>query len=859
MRISQRARAILIIASISCFFSNCVSANTSVQNEPKPNILFIITDDQSANDLKIYDPTSQLDTPNLDRLSREGMVLDGAYHMGSFMSAVCVPSRHMIMSGRTVWHIPRSPEASIHCPLELEKQTLGAVFNRAGYDTMRTCKKGTSYRAANEEFAINKTSDGRNPAGSRWHADQVLDYLHDRDQAETKKPFLIYFGFSHPHDARNAKPDLLKKYGADNSKVPNLAHPDSPKLPVNYLPAHPFQFRVPDARDETRVQGVLGRRDESTIRNERGRYFACIEEIDIQIGRVLKKLTEMGEIENTYIFFTSDHGIAVGRHGLQGKQNLYQHSWRVPFIAKGPGIGKGTRAEGNVYLLDLLSTFCDLADINVPSTNEGISFRPVLEGKTQTTRNVMYGAFSGDSKPGIRCVKKGDWKLIKYEVLESEEPGGNRKRVRETQLFNLADNPDELLEQHHGPGVVALTGNMPDARQVNLAENLKYTDKLKEMESLLLSEQVRLDDPYRFTGQPSSKIGVDQTRFRELDKELKQLVTDGDIVGCQISFRQGDQALFSKGYGAVTQDSDQKVSHQTLFLIGSCSKPFASTCVLQLISDDDVDINLDSKIDRWIPAFGSTSLRNGEACRRAPTIAELMSHRAGIYSQKKGMTKAEANWIRNFSLTLDQSVEGIANCNIIAQPNEIYAYSGAGYCVLGKVAELATKQSIENLLQERLCKPLDLGRTTFFPATNFQTDEIATGCGPGVAPHLLGEEHRFPLIGGSLYSTADEMTLFGRAIAGQWHGDDNRIKITRQLIKQIGEVRSDESGYSLGWKVTSRMNEAPRLSHSGALYSYRAFLAVDLESRVSVAGCWTLPSNENVAIASKLKKVLDEF
>ena len=186
---------------------------------------------------------------------------------------------------------------------------------------------------------------------------------------------------------------------------------------------------------------------------------------------------------------------------MQGKQNLYQHSWRVPLIVKGPGINAGSRVEGNVYLLDVLGTLCDLADIESPPTNEGTSFRPVLEGKLPTIRNVMYGAFSGDSKPGVRCVKKGDWKLIKYDVLESEELGLPKSRIRETQLFNLAENPNELTIEHHDPKIIALTGNRPDPNQVNLAGDPRYAEKLTEMEAALLAEQERLDDPYRFWNQ----------------------------------------------------------------------------------------------------------------------------------------------------------------------------------------------------------------------------------------------------------------------------------------------------------------------------------------------------------------------
>ncbi len=476
----------------------------------RPNFLFIIVDDQSPLDLRCYNPKSELHSPTLDQLAADGMVIDAAHHMGAWVGAVCTCSRKMIMSGRTVWHIPdrarrsNNPNQSAPnlVPPDLAQQTLAAVFNRAGYDTMRTCKTGNSYEAANEQFTIRHDAMKRgdtDESGSAWHADRVLDYLKLRQSESRSKPFLIYFGFSHPHDVRDGKPELLKKYGAtnhtDRQSLPP-AHPDQPALPENYLPAHPFHHGHPNLRDEVAVSGVWRNRDERTIRNELGREFACSENIDIQIDRVLKKLDAMGELENTYVFYTSDHGMAIGRHGLQGKQNLYEHTWKVPFIVKGPEIAPGSRAVGNIYLYDVLATLCDLAGIDAPPTNEGISFRNVLFGQQATVRETLYGVYCGGTKPGMRCVKKGRWKLIKYDLLDGQ--------VRKTQLFNLAENPSEFLIQHHAPEVVALTGVQPTSNQLNLASDPRFKAELVEMESLLLSEMQRLNDPYRLWDQPET-------------------------------------------------------------------------------------------------------------------------------------------------------------------------------------------------------------------------------------------------------------------------------------------------------------------------------------------------------------------
>ena len=478
---------------------------TSAQAAKRPNILFIIADDQSPFDFKTYDPSSPLHAPAIGAMASKGMTLDGAYHMGSMSGAVCSPSRTMVMSGRTLWHLPRrgrkhlKREEGVTKGEDVLNNTIPAVFNRAGYDTMRTCKNGNSYNSANELFTVREdaTKRGGTPeTGSEWHGDRVINYLNGRERANDEDPFFIYFGFSHPHDVRDGTPELLKKYGAvnhrDKKSLPP-ANPQAPKLPLNWLPKHPFHHGHPGLRDEVSVSGVWENRDERTIRNEIGRQLACAENIDRQVARVLKKLKDMGELENTYVFYTADHGMAIGRHGLQGKQNLYEHTWRVPFFAMGPGIKAGSRAPGNVYLLDVLATFCDLTGIQIPETCEGISFKPVLMGKKDRVRDVLYGAYCGGTKPGMRSVRKDDWKLIKYDVLDG--------KVRETQLFNLKDNPHEFLAESHQAKVKALSGAQPKKGQRNLANDPKHAAKLKEMEALLLSEMKRLDDPHRFWDQ----------------------------------------------------------------------------------------------------------------------------------------------------------------------------------------------------------------------------------------------------------------------------------------------------------------------------------------------------------------------
>ena len=492
-----------MIKPITLALTLAITASFLDAAERRPNILFILVDDQSPFDFKFYNPQSTLDSPNINRIASEGMIIDAAHHMGSFTGAVCTPSRHMIACGRTVWHLPIGPKAD-DCPPNLEQNTIGPVFSRAGYATMRTCKQGNSYTAADKLYDVVHDSTKRGgtaESGSAWHADRVLDYLAERKEKKDERPFFIHFGLSHPHDTRDGTPELLEKYGATNHTDESISPPTNPKqppLPPNWLPAHPFDNTEMNVRDEIAASGVWKHRDEATIRNEIGRDYACSENIDIQIGRVLAKLKEMGELDNTYIFYTADHGIAIGRHGLQGKQNLYEHTWRVPMIVKGPGIKPGIRAPGNIYLGDLLSTFCDLTGVTAPETNEGTSFKPVILGEKQTIRDTLYGVYNGGDKPGMRCVKQGDWKLIEYESVSTG--------THETQLFNLKENPNEFLTEHHDEKVTAISQIKPAEQQTNLASDPKHAAKLAEMRALLLSEMRRLNDPWRYSNQPNDGL-----------------------------------------------------------------------------------------------------------------------------------------------------------------------------------------------------------------------------------------------------------------------------------------------------------------------------------------------------------------
>lgn len=487
---------------------------TPATNAELPNFLFIIADDMDTYAVNRYRETEPcetdsagnaypIDTPNIDRLADEGMIFHQARLMGANSGAVCTPSRTTIMTGKSTWERTVDVTAATTFP---------GIFNRGErdgqralpYATYRTCKSGNSYPTANVEFTVvnDATKRGNTDGyGSEWHAQWGIDYLTDwaDNHQEEGKPFFIYLGFSHPHDTRLARetPDLTGRYGCLNTTSPAsiVLNSNAPPLPYNVLsctpvtyPAHPFDHGHLGVRDENTVPGMLQYRTEAVVRNEIGRNFACVDWIDQQLGLVLPRLedpngdgdTSDSVVDTTYVVFTSDHGIAIGRHGLQGKQNLYEHTWRVPYIVRGPGIEAGTATDALIYLHETFPTFCDLAGLSLPDTidsNDGQSFRAVLEGTTNTHHDVIYGLYAGGDKPGIRAVTDGRFKLMKYDV--------DNNGTQVTQLFDLEANPFELLPEHGMP---------------NLATQPAYALIRQDLEEKLMEKRIEFADPYAFLG-----------------------------------------------------------------------------------------------------------------------------------------------------------------------------------------------------------------------------------------------------------------------------------------------------------------------------------------------------------------------
>jgi arylsulfatase A-like enzyme len=427
-----------------------------------PNVVFILSDDQRPDTIRALG-NKHIRTPNLDRLVYDGFTFTHAFCMGSTVGAVCVPSRAMILTGRSLY---RSTIGTNAARIPPQAALWPEEFRNAGYETIGIGKwhndRASFARCftAGGPIFFGGMSDQNNvpvqsfdPTGqyptnrqritnmfsSDLFANAAIQSIHQ----QTTKPFLLYLSFTVPHDPRTPPLQFAKLY--DPSQI---------LLPKNYLPQHPFDNGQLKGRDEELLPWP---RTEDAVRKEIAAYYAMITHMDQQIGRVVAALKDTGKAHNTIIVFASDHGLALGSHGLLGKQNMYDHSVRAPLIFAGPGVPQG-RSDALCYLYDVFPTLCELAGLSIPPTVEGTSLGKIMHRRAESVRDEIFGAY----RDVQRMVRTDRWKLIHYPKIDR------------TQLFDLQVDPHELRD---------------------LSDNRRHADTVAQLRARLTFLQRQFDDP----------------------------------------------------------------------------------------------------------------------------------------------------------------------------------------------------------------------------------------------------------------------------------------------------------------------------------------------------------------------------
>ena len=443
-----------------------------------PNFLFLIADDHRHDAIgSLGNPA--VHTPTLDALAAAGTALTSTYIMGSTSNAVCMPSRAMLMTGRSLFRVfaPNPQDVSPY-PMDPGIPTFPQLLRGAGY---RTYGVGKWH---NEPELFARSFDGGGSIFFGGMSDHDAVPLHDYDpngvyppEATTvgdgfsteifvdtairllhehpaDQPFCMYTAFTSPHDPRTPPAEFAEMYP-----------PEEIELPPNFARMHPFDNGHLHGRDESLAAHP---RDPGEVRQHIADYYGMISHLDAQIGRLLDALAASGHAEDTIVVYAADHGLAVGQHGLLGKQNVYDHSLRVPLIFRGPGIPAGQRREGLCYLHDVFPTILDLAGLETPSGCEGASLVPALTGRDAEMRDCVFGAFQRSQSVGSddstqRMVRRGNLKLIETRLA------GRTHR----QLFDVADDP---WETRNLAGDAAHAADLADMRRVLHRERMGAGD-----------------------------------------------------------------------------------------------------------------------------------------------------------------------------------------------------------------------------------------------------------------------------------------------------------------------------------------------------------------------------------------------
>jgi len=250
--------------------------------------------------------------------------------------------------------------------------------------------------------------------------------------------------------------------------------PEDVDLPSDFLPVHPFNNGWMTGRDE---QLAPWPRTPAVIRSQIAEYYGMVTHLDDQIARILRCLEELDLRKNTIIVFASDNGLSLGSHGLLGKQNLYEHSTRVPLIICGPGVPSERVSGALVYLHDVMPSLLDMAGLPEPPGIDGQSLVQLLRGETDGIRSSIFTTFEVCQ----RAVCDGRWKLIRYP------------RIHHTQLFDLEADPWELQ---------------------NLAAHPEHQARVTRLMTLLLEWQNRTDDTLSLSSCPRDSMAFDFSAVR---------------------------------------------------------------------------------------------------------------------------------------------------------------------------------------------------------------------------------------------------------------------------------------------------------------------------------------------------------
>jgi arylsulfatase A-like enzyme/CubicO group peptidase (beta-lactamase class C family) len=740
----------------------------------------ILVDDQGYGDLSCFGSTT-IRTPRLDSLADEGTKFTNFY-----AQVVCGPSRSALLTGRY-------PHRSLGWSMPASEVTIAELLKYSGYRTGCIGKWDVSNRSAiidrmpnAQGFTYFYGTLGANDNG------QVV--LHENNQrvGETK--------------------DMASLTGLYTDKAIEFVSENQDRPFFLYL-AHTMAHSVIDASPDFRGK------------SQGGLYGDTIEELDYHSGRLLDAINRLGLRDNTLVLFTTDNGawnnmqenlrkrhdgqIAWGSSGplREGKGSTYEGGIRVPCLARWPGkVPAGRTSDAIFASIDFLPTFAKLASVTIPTDRriDGVDQTDLLLGTNNRGARDDYFYFC---KNELQAVRLGNYKLLlsdrRQHYAYVQDKGSNGFELYDLskdigEKHNLADEePEIVLKLKRHASSIPHPDVLPDDRIALGSVALK--DSKTETESLV---QAKWEDH-----------GFDKDGREAIGKSFREGIDRKVIPGGSMMILHRGEVVFHEAFGVADLDTNRPFEITTPVRIASLTKPHTATLLVAL--EERGFLKLDTPIDLYLPEFHGVRIREKGVAMRAPTLRECLSHTAGFPGNDERRESA-------FNLlTLGQAVDVLAKQELNNAPGTKYIYSGNGYMVAGRVAEVVMGRSFQDLLRRYLLEPIGTKTATFVPTEQvkalipMQYDRTNLG----LIPRIREQVPRIVNPGGGLVSTLDDLARFFLLHRNEGKVDGRQIVSKSALQKlYVPHPATNGTGYGLGFNILANRADgtASRVQHTGA-------------------------------------------
>ncbi len=758
-------------------------ATVNAVEPAKPNIIVIFTDDQGYGDLSCFGSTT-IQTPRIDSLANEGTKFTNFY-----AQVVCGPSRSALLTGRY-------PHRSLGWSMPASEITIAELLKDTGYRTGCIGKWDVSNRSAIVDRMPNAQGFhyfygtlGANDNG------QVVFHENNERVGETKDMASLTRMYT----------DKGIEFVRENKDQPFFL----------YL-AHTMAHSVIDASPEFRGK------------SKGGLFGDTIEELDFHSGRLLDAIDEMGLRDNTLVIFTTDNGawnnmqenlrkrhggqVAWGSSGplREGKGSTYEGGIRVPCLARWPGkVPAGRTSDAIFATIDFLPTFAKLASVAIPTDRyiDGVDQTELLFGPNHRGGRQDYFYFC---KNELHAVRKGNYKLLLSDRRQHYDyvPDKGSKRF---ELYDLANDigekndlaqekPEIVLELKRHASSIPHPDTLPDDRIAIGAGAAKKSES--DGKKLILSKW--------------EEHGFGEEGLNSIRKSFQEGIDKKVIPGGSLMIVHRGEVVLREAFGVADLETTRAFEIDTPCHIASLTKPHTATLMVAL--EEQGFLKLDVPVDVYLPEFHGVRIRDKGKASRAPTLLECLSHTAGF----PGNDARGANFESAAKLlTLGEIVDVLAKQDLNTAPGTNYDYSGSGYMVAGRVAEVVMGRSFQDLMRRYLLEPLGTRTATFVPTEQMkplmpvQYDRTNQGLIPKVrepAPRMVNP-------GGGLVSTLDDIARFLLLHRNEGKVDGLEIVSKSALEKQyVPHPASKGTGYGLGFNILAKRADgtASRVQHTGA-------------------------------------------